>query len=237
MTKRAMLRPDHNPGNARWCEQHHRMECSKIKKTREQCHAAAVRGTDGCTTHGGYKRDVLKVKGQATISAWSAIGEAAKGIDAGTAVLGMLQQSWLRAAAYSELLRQQVVKDGLVASPEQHDPENITNSDGLIGYRYGAAGKDGNIFAVSEDVRALVVLEAQERDRVVKFAETAHKMGISSRMISLAERWGDLVITRIMVVMDLLELTPEQEAKVPMLIQAHLGQIEITSGPSTGKHE
>ena len=228
--RKIQLGPDNNPGNARWCEQHGKMECTKRRKNREQCHGPAVRGMDCCPIHGGHRRDVLKAKGEARITAWSAVGEAANRIDSGMAVLGMLQQSWLRAHAYGELLRQQVVKDGLISKPEQHDPENIVNSDGLIGYRYGAAGKDGNIYAVSEETRGLVILEAQERDRVVKFAKVAHDMGISERLTNLAEKWGDLVVGRIMLVLEALSLTPDQEAKVPALIQAHLGQIEITSG-------
>lgn len=222
-----------NPGNARWCEQHRRLECTKLKKTnairktREQCHSCAVRGTDVCTTHGGHKRSVLAAKGEARITAWSAIGEATRGVDSSMAVLGMLQMTWLRAAAYGELLRRQVAIEG----GETGDPatEDQPGTSGLIGFRYGAAGKDGTIYAQSEDVRALVVLEAQERDRVVKYAKTAHDMGISDRITSLAERWGDLVVGRIMMVLDALALTPEQEAKVPALIQAHLGQIEIGS--------
>jgi len=183
--------------------------------------------------HAGHSRAVAMAKGQARISAWSALGEPenGKGIDAGLAVLAMLQQSWLRAATYGELLRRQVVVDG---EPDSQDsepfhPEEIARTNGLIGFRYGAAGKDGRIYVVSEEARALVILEAQERDRVVKFAKTAHDMGISSRLTDLAEKWSDVVVNRIMVVIAGLDLTPEQEARVPDLIQAHLGQIEIGS--------
>lgn len=87
------------------------------------------------------------------------------------------------------------------------DQENPTTS-GLIGYRYGAAGKDGRIYAQSEEVRALVALESAERDRVVKFAKTAHDMGISERLTSLAERWGDLVAGRISAILGELTSRP-----------------------------
>lgn len=226
------LGPTNNPGGARWCDAHRRLECTRRRSNREQCHQAAVLGTDGCRHHGGHSLAVLKAKGEARITAWSALGEPpdGKNLDSGLAVLGMLHMTWLRAAAYGELLRQQTVKD----APPEPDPEGLGPGDevspsGLIGYRYGAAGKDGTIFAQSEEVRALVVLEAAERDRVVKFAKTAHDMGISSRLTSLAERWGDVVITRLMLVLDSLDLTPEQEAQVPGLIKAHLGQIDVTA--------
>lgn len=229
------LRPDNNPGNARWCTDclpDGRMECAKSRRrNRGACHAPAIRGTDACRTHGGVTMSVAQVKGEARITAWSALGveKGAKTINSGMAVLGMLQMSWLRATAYGEMLRQQVALGGAIAVPEGHDPSAELEASGLIGFRYGAAGKDGTIYAVSEEARALVALEAAERDRVVRFAKTAHDMGISERITNLAERWGDVVITRIMLVLEGIDLTAEQEAKVPALIQAHLGQIEISS--------
>jgi hypothetical protein len=229
------LNADNNPGNARWCTEsgHNRLECTKNRsRGRGQCHGPAIRGTDSCKIHGGRSRREAIARGRVNIiTAWTAKGEPAEGegVDASTAVMGMLNESWLRSAALSELLRRQVIKDGDVAG-ELTGGDDRPDMSGLIGFRYGAAGKDGNIFAQSEEARALVVLEAQERDRVVKYATEAHKMGISERETELAERWGDLVITRLMNVLDSLSLTPEQERRVPGLIQTHLGRIEITSG-------
>jgi hypothetical protein len=172
-------------------------------------------------------KEVAKVKGETRISAWSAIGVAAEGqgIDSSAAVLGMLQQTWLRANLYGQLLERQVRIDG--TDEADVDAGDTSGKNGLIGYRYGAAGKDGNIYAVSEEARALVMLEAAERDRVVKYAKTAHDMGISDKMIGLAERWGDAVVSRIMIILAGLQLTPDQEAMVPALIRAHLGSIEL----------
>jgi hypothetical protein len=156
------------------------------------------------------------------------------------AVLGMLQMSWLRAAAYGELLRKQVVTEDLPEpDSEGFDPEGNPQTSGLIGYRYGAAGKDGTIYAVSEEARALTALESSERDRVVKYAKTAHDMGISERLTNLAERWGDIVAGRITLILSGLELTRDQEAKVPALIQAHLGHIdmETLAGDGNGKSD
>lgn len=207
------------------------MECNKRRsRGRGPCHGNAVRGTDACTTHAGTTLEVAKAKGEARITAWSAIGQPAGGkpVDAGMAVLGMLHMSWLRAAALGELLRQQVTTEA-PADPDRDgfDPTGEVQSNGLIGYRYGAAGKDGNIYAVSEEVRALVALEAAERDRVVKYAKTAHDMGISERLTNLAEKWGDVVAGRISLILAGLDLTPEQQALVPDLIRTHLAQIEI----------
>jgi hypothetical protein len=215
---------DFNPGQARWCEQHTRLECTKNRsKERGTCHAPAIRGTNGCAIHSGIKKAVAVAKGEATITAWSAVGKATK-LDAGMAVLGVLQMTWLRLHAYGEILRQQVASEGEKAGELTEDEPQ---SSGLIGFKYGAAGKDGIIYVQSEEVRALVQLEAAERDRVVKYAKTAHDMGISDRLTSLAERWGDVVATRVMMILEGLELTPEQQMRAPILVQAHLGQIDV----------
>lgn len=216
------------------------MECVKRRsRGRGPCHGAAVRGTDACTTHAGVTLEVAKAKGEARITAWSAIGQPHGGqpLDAGMAVLGMLQMTWLRAAAYGELLRQQVVTEA-PSDPDRDgfDPTGEVESNGLIGYRYGAAGKDGNVYAQNEEIRALVALEAQERDRVVRFAKVAHDMGISERLTNLAEKWGDVVASRITLMLAALNLTPEQEALVPGLIQTYLAQIDVDSiGPGSGQ--
>jgi len=167
---------------------------------------------------------VAQAKGEAQITAWRALGNGAT-IDYRMAVLGVLQMTWLRLAAYSELLRRQVVAEGELADDPAESDE--PQSSGLIGYRYGAAGKDGIVYVQSEEVRALVALEAQERDRVVKYAKTAHDMGISDRLTSLAERWGDMVAGRMTAILRELDLTPEQSAKVPALLQRHLGSIDV----------
>jgi hypothetical protein len=229
------LNKDNNPGGARWCEEHQRLECVKDRsRGRGPCHEPAIRGTKLGRIHSGVKAEVAKAAGQAKITAWSALGSNADSVDYRMAVLAVLQMSWLRLAAYSELLRQQVVKEMPEPDREGFIPGEAVNSNGLIGYRYGAAGKDGHIFAQSEEVRALVVLESAERDRVVKYAKTAHDMGISDRLTSLAEKWGDVVATRITSMLDALELTPEQTERVPALLQTHLGSIDMGAmgGPS-----
>lgn len=237
-----VLDKDNNPGRAFWCDdpKHMRLECNgNRKRGLGRCHGPAVRGTDKCKLHSGSRRDVARTKGESTITAWSAIGQPAgsKRLDAGMAVLGMLQMSWLRAAAYGELLRRQVQDGGEIVDTEglQGDPGSPLKGNGLIGYKFGAAGKEGHIYATNEEIRALVALESAERDRVVKYAKTAHDMGISDRITSLAERWGDLVVTRIMSLLEGLDLTPEQEILVPSLIQSHLGTIDVGLGNGEDK--
>lgn len=222
------------PGGARWCGEHQRWECARPRsKGRGTCHGLAIAGTNSCRMHAGVKGEVAKAQGQAVITAWNAMG-GTPNIDYRMAVLGVLQMTWLRLAAYSELLRRQVAAEGEVTEAEIFDPdEGSPKTSGLIGYRYGAAGKEGRIYAQSEEVRALVALESAERDRVVRYSKVAHDMGISERLTSLAERWGDLVAGRISAILGELNLTPEQQARVPELIQRHLGTID-TDAVTTG---
>ena len=222
--------PDFNPGNAFWCPDHQRLECTKNKRGMTRCHMNALRGGNACKRHAGISTELAKAQGEAVITAWSALGRATREISPSEAVLGMLQLSWLRAHAYGELLRRQVVSDGEMSDPVDRpdsDDGEAPVTSGLIGHKIGMGGKEGITYRQGEEVRALVALEAAERDRVVKYAKTAHDMGISSALINLAERWGDVVAGRVTLMLDALELTPEQATKVPALVNAHLSSIDL----------
>lgn len=222
------LGQDNNPGNARWCDEHRRLECTGNRAHgMGPCHAPAVRGINNCKRHAGKTIKRAEAEGKARITAWNAQGDGER-IDPGIAVMALLQQAWVRVSVYNHLLREQVEQEG--GSNGELEPGIRPDNSGLIGYRFGAAGKEGTIYATNEEVRALVRLEAEERDRVVKYAETAHKMGVSDRITSLAERWSDTVIAKVVLMMQGLDLTPEQESRVPGLLQTHLGSIELTAG-------
>lgn len=215
-----------NPGGARPCEKHKRLECvSNRRHGQGPCHMAAVRGTSKCYIHSGTQLSILKAQGEARITAWSPYGKSQKPISAPMAVMGVLQMSWLRLGAYSQMLRDQVALEGGQAT--SLDETDLPDKSGLIGYRYGMGGRDGIQYAQTEEIRALVQLEALERDRVVKYAKVAHDMGISSRLTALAESWGDIVAASISAMLDQLNLTPEQSAMVPVLIESHLGSINL----------
>jgi hypothetical protein len=141
-------------------------------------------------------------------------------------VLSVLQMSYLRLGVYADLLRRQVATEGELAGSTDEDRPDTS---GLIGFRYGMGGKDGISYVQSEEVRALVVLEAAERDRVVKYAKVAHDMGISDRLTSMAEQWGDIVAGRVSLMLSALNLTPAQEAMVPELLTLHLGSIDLNA--------
>jgi hypothetical protein len=247
------LGPMENPANAVWCPTHGKLECDtqresagkKVKgdtRTDTRCHGPAIRGTSRCSRHSGKSRAVALMAGEATITAWSAMGKPAPGqsIDPGMAVMGMLQMAWMRAHAYGDLLRRQVMTDvdrlglGLDLTHDEMEAMTLTQIKGLIGHKMGSGGQEGTLYVQSEEIRALVALESQERDRVVKFAEIAHKMGISDRLTTMAEKWGDVVAGHISSLLADLNLSAAQQRKVPELLVRHLSVVDIF-GPGQDK--
>lgn len=239
--------PKSVPGGARWCEQHRRNECTKQRvKGRGECHNIAVSGTAVCLNHGGQSLDVLRARGEANkaITAFSALG-GVPNIEPGYAVLASLHLSWLRLHLYASLLEQQV-------GAEHDEPIGSWNGDlededfgrgvgrqqspagtaGLVGHTF-AADKQAGVFASAEAVRALVALEAQERDRVVRFAKTAHDMGIAEREVKLAESQGALLAAVVRGILGDLDLSAVQLERAPEVIQRHLREaavLEVTGG-------
>jgi len=195
--------------------------------------------------HAGVSTEVAKAQGQARVTAWSAM-QAMPGLEPGRAVLAMLHMSWLRVHLYARLLEEQVVREAEDvpgswngdADDEEGYPRGVARQSspagtaGLIGHTF-AADKVAGIFPSAEARRALVDLEAQERDRCVKFAKVAHDMGIAEREVKLAEQQGQLLALVINNVLGDLSLTVEQQALVPTVVQARLmeaTQLEVTGG-------
>lgn len=214
---------------AHWCDEHQRWECSKrSKRTEQRCHAFAIRGTAACVNHSGVSTAVAKARGEA-VTAWSALSGQAV-ISHTEAVLGMLQMSWLRAHLYANLLERQFTDaqhhDGGGVGLGGGDPE-LGPGAGLVGHTHGAV-KDIGIYVTGEAARALTVLEGQERDRVVRYAKTAHDMGIAEQQVKLAEQQGVMLADAINRILTALDLSAEQQARVPVIVPAVLREIAAT---------
>jgi len=177
-------------GGAVWCEHHTRWECSKRTKKAPVCHGIAITGLNRCHMHAGEKLDVAKAKGEA-VTAWSAL-TGRPVVSHTAAVTGMLQVSWLRAHLYASLLERQFTEAQQEAGGGAEGPGGdpaLGPGRGLVGHTRGAV-KDIGIYVTGESARALTALEAQERDRVVKYAKVAHDMGIAEQQVKLAEQQG-----------------------------------------------
>lgn len=221
------------PGGARWCDEHGRYECTRNRtKGRGQCHQAAIRGTSACQNHGGISIEAARAKGEA-ITAWSALG-ADPSVDPATAVLGMLHVSWLRVHLYAGLLQAQVEAQGGSEGDVPADPGNVPpeagdgpRQGGLIGHTYAPArGGEGRV-VTGEAPRGLVMLEAAERDRVVRFAKVAHDMGISERQTQLAEAQAVMLARVLRRVLERLELAPERLEQAQGWLAAELEAVAL----------
>lgn len=164
---------------ARWCDDHGWWECTARKPDH---HAPAVRGMSKCRFHLGKRLDLARTQGEANLLAWStqaAVDAAAPALDPGQVVMDQLRVAVMRADLYGELLRIQVADQEI---------------DGLVGPTY-AAGRDGARVETGEQVRGLARLEAEWRDRAVRFAKAAHDMGIAERVIELHQGQAQLVVS------------------------------------------
>jgi len=211
-----------------WCDEHGKWECTRDKKQIRgggRCHGPAITGLDVCRMHAGVRGDIAKAKGEAAITAWNALGKAT--VNPGEAVLAMLQMSWLRAHLYSTLLEYQVeeAQAGIEDERREEGAGPIGVGAGLVGHTYAAHPAIG-VFRAGEAVRALVQLEAAERDRCVRFAKTAHDMGIAEREVRLAEQQGAILAGAIKQILERLELTDAQRELVPTVVPAVLRAIQ-----------
>lgn len=85
-----------------------------------------------------------------------------------------------RANFYGELLAAQFAADGM---------------EGLVGYEMAAAsGRDGvEIFRKGEKARALVALEAEERDRAAALIEKGVRLGMEAKNVDAMRTYGKTV--------------------------------------------
>jgi len=183
-----------------------------VRCIRKTCGAYAVHGATVCASHGGKAPQIArKAAVRAELASWGLTDSTE---DPGEVLLRLVTQSAHRAAFYADLLDQQYT----LADTEPHAPADLPSGiHALIGHKYGAAGKDGDIFEVEEAIRGLVMLEALERDRCARFAKTALDAGIAERQVRLAERQGALIADVLRAVMGDAELglTPEQRKAMP----------------------
>lgn len=199
MTSKALESEDPmSRSGATWCEKHQKWECSA--KVGREHHGVAIRGQAYCRHHVGLTTELAKAQGDAKLAAWRAQGIERGPIDLGATVMDQLRLAQIRADVLGELLRL------------QYDDEGYA---GLIGITR-AAGRDGGSVETGESVRALVRLEGEWRDRVVKFAKTAHDMGIDERNIEIEQAKATRVVSSHIASMEsgweaIVDLIPVQE--------------------------
>lgn len=125
----------------------------------------------------------------------------------------MLQMSWARVHVYAGLLERQVA--------DADTSLGVGMGEGLVGFTRSASPSVG-VYESGEAVRGLAQLEAQERDRCVRFAKVAHDMGIADREIRLAEAQGQMLAGVISRILDALDLSAAQRALVSTVVPREL---------------
>ena len=212
-----VMRPDDpmRHSGAVWCQLHGRWECSKnSKRSQERCHQPAILGTATCRTHAGEKTELVKSRGQANLLAWSLLSsehETAGQLDPADVVLRSLRVAVMRADFYAARLQE-------LAAGDDHGP------DALVGPTF-AAGRDGQRVETGEQRRALTRLEAEERDRAVRFAKTAHDMGIDTRRLELEQAQASVVVTAVGLGLDAIpDLEPVQRDRFLEAFLAGIGR-------------
>ena len=153
------------------------------------------------------------------MAAWSAAANSdLPPLDLGQTVMDQLRLAVIRADVIGELVRIQV------AGEEDQ-------LRGLVGPTY-AAGRDGARVETGEQVRALARLEAEWRDRVVKYAETAHRMGIATQVIELAQGQAEIVTVAFRAALDAAgaELVPAVRGLIVAAFLERLGRGELVAG-------
>lgn len=190
---------------ARWCETHDRWECSANKADH---HASAIRGMRYCKNHTGRSLAMSKALGEANLAAWSTAEAAADAapLDTGRVVMDQLRVAVIRADLYGELLRWQL---------------QVEDEAGLVGPTY-AMGRDGTRVETGEAVRGLARVEAEWRDRVVRFAKVAHDMGIDERQVELEQAQATQVVAAVKVALEAAALAPEVQ---DVFVRSFLGAL------------
>ncbi|MCQ0012041.1 hypothetical protein [Actinomadura madurae] len=221
-------------GGALWCDEHQRWECVKNRKQARgggRCHMPAITGLPRCRLHAGRHRRTRRGPGRGH-------GRLVRHLRADRrrprpgrhrhAQHGRLQGQLLRVAAgrastrSARRPRRAGRRRGRPPTRQGRTPSR--RGSRLIGHTY-SADKEHGIFASGEAIRGLVLLEGQERDRVVKYAKAAHDMGIAERHIRVAEQQAEQLAGAIRQILDGLNLSAEQQQVVPQLVPSVLRAI------------
>lgn len=180
--------------------------CIAKRSDGQPCRRWAIKGGATCTSHGGA---APQVRAKAAVRAeidWWGLGDTT--VDPGETLLRLLSQAVARAEKYAAQVAAQVEEHGLY--------------DALVGDRLIQDPDSGRVTKIDEYVRAMALIEAQERDRAARFAKMAIEAGLAERQVRLAERQGALIEQVLVAAFEHLGLTVEQRRAAPAAIREAL---------------
>ncbi|MEU5596685.1 hypothetical protein [Streptomyces sp. NPDC020298] len=187
------------------------------KKSGKQCGAPAMTGQNVCRFHGGAAPQNLRAAEQRVTEAKARALVETYGRKIETTATEALLDEVQWTAGHVAYLRERVQE--IEAGP-------VSGADGEHPLVWGKTKKKtgGEDFGTTEEAVPNVWLRLyqQERAHLVKVCAEAIKAGIEERRIKLAEQQGALVARAIKAILGDLQLTPDQEARVPEVVPRHL---------------
>lgn len=212
---RAKLRPD---GTCTRCDQVH-PKCAAHNNRALPCGRWKMHGQDVCGTHGGRATDAKRKAAGRVAQA-----EAAARLERAVVTLGLP----INVSPTDALLNEVQMTAGHVAwlrsKVQELDPDALVW--GTTEHKSKTGGEDWGETRVEKAAPSVwYELYSRERDRLIKVCAEAIRAGIEERRVQLAEQQGALVAEAIRRILDDLQLTPEQTARVGDIVPRHLRAI------------
>lgn len=198
-------------GQGRWCEEHGRWECVKRAKKGGLCHGLRILGLDRCRMHAGQSGALARTRGEASLR--RATYGLPREVDPGQALLEEVH----RTAGHVAWLAMRV-----------RDLEESELVWGVVEEVDRPAGEKslGGVETKSKAVpHAYVTLYQQERDRLARVAKAAIDAGVSERVVAVYEQVATAYVQMWDRVLDRLDLSAAQRARVPEVVQGELRAI------------
>lgn len=190
-----------------------RRKCKGKNRAGGPCKKWPVKGALVCESHGGKAPQVAaRARVRAELMAW---GLDAPTVDPGQTLLRLVSQSAARAEAYATELFAQL------------DADTDGQLKAALVAEIWIPTDDGVRYKAGEYIRALALLEAQERDRCANFCRIAIAAGLAERQVRIAEQQGQLLagILREIIGDAELALTTDQRTVLPAVIRRHVQEL------------
>ncbi|NUP39515.1 MAG: hypothetical protein HOY76_21510 [Streptomyces sp.] len=191
---------------------------ARSKKTGKQCTQPAASGQNVCRYHGANaKQNIAKAK-ERVVEQKAAALMATYGRKIETTATEALLEEVQWTAGHVAWLRERVQEIEGAALVEGTDREHPL----VWGVTKEKSGGEDRGTTEEAAPNIWLKLYQQERTHLVRVCAEAIKAGIEERRIQLAEQQGALVAQAIRKILGDLQLTPEQQARVPEVVPRHL---------------
>lgn len=182
-------------------------KCSGRRTNGEECRKPPMKGQRVCATHGGSSPQA-KAAAERRIQTAKAAGA--------VETFGLPREVDPRDALLEEVYRSAGAVDWLTSKVRELQSEDVV---------WGKAEESADDVKYKAGVNVWVQLLSSERKHLVEVCKTAVAAGLEERRVRLAESQGAMLAGVIRQILGDLELSPEQQAKVPEVVPRHLRAI------------